>query len=286
MQILVVTGLSGSGKSCAVNVLEDIGFYCIDNMPPQLLTKFADICDQSSGEMSRVAIVMDIRGGVLFHGLVDNLDEIRKQGIDVKVLFLDASDDALVHRYKETRRKHPLDEDMHGNLAKAVQKERTALMPLREIADYYIDTTSMKSGQLKEYISSLFFENLSDFMVVTVESFGFKYSTPSEADIVFDVRCLPNPFYIKELKFHTGLEKCVSDYVMSFEQSQELLKRLTDLVDYLLPLYVKEGKSQLTIAFGCTGGKHRSVTFAERMFEHLSESSVRTRIYHRDIGKE
>lgn len=286
MQFLIVTGLSGSGKSCAINVLEDIGYYCIDNMPPQLLRKFAEICENTVGKIDRVAVVMDIRGGELFFGLQQCIDEMREQGINVKILFLDASDDVLVHRYKETRRKHPLDESMHGGLLQAVIKERETLMPVRETADFYIDTSNISSTQLKEQVNSIFLENVSDFMMVTVASFGFKYGTLSEADIILDVRCLPNPFYIKELKLHTGLEECVSDYVMSFDEAQQLLEKLTDMIDFLLPLYIKEGKSQLVVAFGCTGGKHRSVTFAEKLYSHLKENKVRARIFHRDIGKE
>ena len=286
MQFLIVTGLSGSGKSCAMNVLEDIGYYCIDNMPPQLLKKFAEICESSVGKIDRVAVVMDIRGGELFFGLQESIDEMRSQGINVKILFLDATDDVLVHRYKETRRKHPLDGIMRGGLLQAVKKERETLMPVRETADYYIDTTNLSSTQLKEQVNSIFLDNVSDFMMVTVASFGFKYGTLGEADIIFDVRCLPNPFYIKELKLHTGLEECVSSYVMSFEDARVLLAKLTDMIDFLLPLYIKEGKSQLVVAFGCTGGKHRSVTFAEALYSHLKESNVRARIFHRDIGKE
>ncbi|HNX64673.1 MAG TPA: RNase adapter RapZ [Oscillospiraceae bacterium] len=286
MQFVIVTGLSGSGKSGAINVLEDIGFYCIDNMPPQLINKFAEICTQSDGKIERVAIVTDIRGGELFFKLAESIETLKEQGLDVKILFLDAGDDVIVKRYKETRRKHPLDESVHGSIHRAILAEREILRSVREVADYYIDTSFLSVSQLKEQINSIFLENINDFMIVKVMSFGFKYGAPNEADLVFDVRCLPNPFYIKELKEHTGKESCVNDYVMQFEQSQTLLNKLKDLIDFLIPLYVHEGKSQLVIAFGCTGGKHRSVTFAEQLFSYLKDKNVKARISHRDITKD
>lgn len=283
MKFLIVTGLSGSGKSGAVNALEDIGYYCIDNIPPQLIPKFADICLQSNGQMEKVAIVTDIRGGDMFYQLDGGLEYLRHSGPDVKILFLDASDDVLLKRYKETRRRHPLDEQCHGSLLSAITKERTVLSGIREAADYYIDTSDMSMAQLRDTVTDLFMDNPDDRMAVKVMSFGFKYGMCREADLVLDVRCLPNPYYIPELKKHTGLESCVRDYVMSFEQSRELEKKLRDLVDFLLPLYRQEGKTSLVIAFGCTGGKHRSVTFAENMHTYLEENGVRTRVMHRDI---
>lgn len=283
MKFLIVTGLSGSGKSGAVNALEDIGYYCIDNIPPQLIPKFADICMQSNGQMDKVAIVTDIRGGDMFYQLDGGLEYLRHSGPDVKILFLDASDDVLLKRYKETRRRHPLDEQCHGSLLSAITKERSVLSGIREAADYYIDTSDMTMAQLRDTVTDLFMDNPDDRMAVKVMSFGFKYGMCREADIVLDVRCLPNPYYIPELKKHTGLESCVRDYVMSFEQSKELEKKLRDLIDFLLPLYRHEGKTSLVIAFGCTGGKHRSVTFAENMHTYLEEKGVRTRVTHRDI---
>lgn len=283
MKFLIVTGLSGSGKSGAVNALEDIGYYCIDNIPPQLIPKFADICMQSNGQMDKVAIVTDIRGGDMFYQLDGGLEYLRHSGPDVKILFLDASDDVLIKRYKETRRRHPLDEQCHGSLLSAITKERSVLSGIREAADYYIDTSDMSMAQLRDTVTDLFMDNPDDRMAVKVMSFGFKYGMCREADIVLDVRCLPNPYYIPELKKHTGLESCVRNYVMSFEQSKELEKKLRDLIDFLLPLYRHEGKTSLVIAFGCTGGKHRSVTFAENMHTYLEEKGVRTRVTHRDI---
>ncbi|MGN0665977.1 MAG: RNase adapter RapZ [Huintestinicola sp.] len=283
MKFLIVTGLSGAGKSGAVNVLEDIGYYCIDNIPPQLIPKFADICIQSKGSMSKVAIVADIRGGAVYNELDSSIEYLKQRVSDVSVLFLDASDDVLIRRYKETRRRHPLDESAHGSIQNAIVMERKMMEHIRDSADYYIDTSDMKAQQLREIVAELFLDNPGDVMSVTIMSFGFKYGAAREADLVFDVRCLPNPFYIPELKKHTGMESCVRDYVMSFEQSKELDKKLKELIDFLIPLYRHEGKTQLVIAFGCTGGKHRSVTFAENMYNYLNEKDIRVRLSHRDI---
>lgn len=286
MKFLIVTGLSGAGKSGAVNVLEDMGFYCIDNIPPQLIPKFADLCEHSNGQMKRVAIVTDIRGGDLFLDFDSSFDYLKNQSnLDVSVLFLDASDETLISRYKETRRKHPLDEQAHGSLEAAISMERKVLETVRDKADYYLDTTDFSMAQLRESVTSLFLENPGDNMIVKVMSFGFKYGSLREADIVLDVRCLPNPYYIPELKYHTGQEACVRDYVMQYDQSAELERKLRDLFDFLIPLYIHEGKTQLVIGFGCTGGKHRSVTFAERTYEYLTEKGYKTRLCHRDINK-
>lgn len=285
MNFLIVTGLSGSGKSGAINVLEDIGYYCIDNIPPQLIPKFAEICLKSEKIIHNVAIVTDIRGGELFLELDKGLGYFKDNAIEYKILFLDSTDEVLIKRYKETRRRHPLDEVSHGSIQRAIAMEREMLMSVREKADYYIDTSELSMAQLKETVYGLFLDNPADSMVVKVMSFGFKFGCSREADLVFDVRCLPNPFYIPELKEHTGLESCVSDYVMQFKQSKELLKKLEDLIDFFVPLYHHEGKSQLVIAFGCTGGKHRSVTFAESIYKHLEENGVKCRISHRDISK-
>lgn len=285
MDFIIVTGLSGSGKSSVINVLEDIGFYCVDNMPPELIPKFTDICARSDGKIDKIAIVTDIRGGDLFLKLNDIITNMQEQGMKIKILFLDAQDEVLIQRYKETRRKHPLDESVHGSLHRAIKIEREMLLSVKEMADFYIDTSSLSSAQLKERVNEIFLDNASDFMQITLMSFGFKYGANSEADLVFDVRCLPNPFYIAELKEHTGLESCVSDYVMQFEQSKKLLNKLEDLIEFLIPLYIQEGKSQLVIALGCTGGKHRSVTFAEKLAKFLTDKNIKTRTLHRDIKK-
>ena len=285
MQLVIVTGMSGSGKSTAVNVLEDIGYYCIDNMPPELMVKFAEICGQSSNKIDKVAFVADIRGGDLFLKLQDAVKDMKAMGVSIKILFLDSSDDAIVRRYKETRRKHPLDEISYGNIRKAIETEREFLLNVKGQADYYVDTTNSSVAEFKERMYSIFLDSNEDHMKIDVRSFGFKFGSMTDVDLMFDVRCLPNPFYIPELKYKTGLNEEVSGYVMSFDEAKTLLAKLTDLIDYLIPLYEKEGKSQLVIAFGCTGGKHRSVTFAEAAAKHLTEQGHKIRITHRDIEK-
>lgn len=285
MQFVVVTGLSGAGKSYAMNVLEDIGFYCIDNMPPKLITKFGEICVDAEEKYSKVAIAVDIRAGEMFDEIAESCKELSKMDINVKILYLEASNEVIIKRYKETRRKHPLDLQFNSCLSKAVAFEREQLNELREMCDYYIDTSYLSNSQLKEQIVNLFLANKSDSIVVKVMSFGFKYGATTEADLIFDVRCLPNPYYIPELKEHTGREDCIQNYVMSFEQSKELLKKICDLVDFLIPLYIQEGKSNLIIGFGCTGGKHRSATFTELLAKHLTENGLTVIKTHRDIEK-
>lgn len=284
MQFIIVTGMSGSGKSSAVNVLEDIGYYCIDNMPPELISKFADICAQSEGKIDKVAFVVDVRGGDLFLKLQDTVSLLKSEHINLKILFLDSSDDVIVRRYKETRRKHPLDEVSYGNIRKAIETEREVLVPIKAASDYYIDTSNTSTSQFRERMYSIFLEN-NDYMHIDIRSFGFKFGPLAEGDLIFDVRCLPNPFYIPELKEKTGLDSEVSSYVMKFDEAKELCRKLTDLLDFLIPLYEKEGKSQLVVAFGCTGGKHRSVTFAEAIAKHLKGKNYKVRIAHRDIEK-
>ena len=285
MTFLIVTGLSGSGKSSCVRVLEDIGFFCIDNMPPQLIPNFAEMCAKNR-EIERVAIVTDIRGGAMFLKLSENLSQLRAiNGVEVKILYLEASKEVLINRYNETRRKHPLEEAAGGDLSKAIDAEMTLLTDIRACADYIIDSSLLTSRQLQEQVSGLFLENPSDRMLVSCMSFGFMYGVPGEADLVFDVRCLPNPFYVPELKRLTGLDEAVRDFVMKHPQSVEFEKKIFDMADFLLPLYVSEGKSRLVIAFGCTGGKHRSVTFAKRTAEHLESAGFLVREVHRDIDK-
>ena len=287
MQFIIVTGMSGSGKSSAMNVLEDIGFYCIDNIPPQLMTKFADICTHSEGKLERVAVAVDIRSGDLFSEIVERWRMLREMNdLDVKILYLEANDEVIIKRYKETRRKHPLDDKFSGCLHKGIAFEREQLSTLREAADYYVDSSYLSASQLKKEIKSLFLEKSSDSMIIKTMSFGFKYGVSTEADLVFDVRCLPNPYYIKDLRPKTGCDSSVREYVMSFEQSQKLLEKIKDLLDFLIPLYIQEGKSQLVIAFGCTGGKHRSITFTELVTDYLSSQGLRVQKNHRDIQKD
>lgn len=285
MDFLIVTGLSGAGKSRAVDALEDIGFYCVDNVPPQLISKVAEICLAGTSKIRRVAVVTDLRGGDMFYGLFEELDQMRDKGLTYKLLFLDASDAELIRRYKETRRRHPLAEVVSGGIAEAIRSERVLLRPARERADYVIDTTHLSANELKQRMNNIFLDSIQNSMLINVMSFGFKYGSPSEADLVFDVRCLPNPFYVDELKNKTGLDAEVREYVMDSDNSRELLEKLRDLVGFLVPLYQKEGKSQLIIGVGCTGGKHRSVTFAEALYQFLAEQGYNVRVVHRDISK-
>ena len=284
MKFVIVTGVSGSGKSTVVNVLEDMGYYCIDNMPPELILKFADITTGTNA-IEKVAFVTDIRGGNFFSHLYDTIKQLQNEHMNLKVLFLDASDEVIIRRYKETRRKHPLDVQMKGNISRAIQVERDMLANVKGISDYFIDSSFLSANQLREKVKNMFLAADDEFMQIDITSFGFKYGPMREADLVFDVRCLPNPYYVDELRPKTGLCTEVSDYVMKFEQSVQLKNKLEDLMDFLIPLYKKEGKSQLIIAFGCTGGKHRSVTFAENMMKYLSEKYHKVRISHRDINK-
>ncbi len=285
MEFIIITGLSGAGKSVAMKNMEDIGYYCVDNIPPMLVSIFYDLCEKSADEhMKKIAVVTDVRAGETFDDLFASLDKLKASQKKYKILFLDARDDVLLRRFKETRRKHPLS-DNSASMEGAVLLERELLMPVKSRADYVIDTSLLSTTQLKERITALFLGNISLGLTVNCMSFGFKYGLPAEADLVFDVRCLPNPFYIPELKPHTGLDACVFDYVMQFEQSKGLAERMIELVDYSLPLYMKEGKSQLVIAVGCTGGKHRSVSLTRVLYNHLLETGQRTIVHHRDINK-
>lgn len=282
MELVIVTGMSGAGKSRAVEALEDIGFYCVDNMPPKLIPTFIQLCIDSQRE--RVALVADIRLGSEFTELFDILNDIKD--LKYKILFIDADNEVIMRRYQETRRKHPLaDEFNSSSILSAIEKERETLLEARQKADFIVDTSEIMSSQFKEKIVNLFLKNVASSLKIYSNSFGFKYGIPKEADLVFDVRCLPNPFYIPELKNYTGIEEPVRSFVMKFQQARTLEKKLYELVDFLIPLYMTEGKSQLTIAFGCTGGKHRSVVFAELMNKHLLEKGADVSVFHRDITR-
>lgn len=286
MQLVMITGMSGSGKSMVMQVMEDIGYYCIDNLPPQLISTFVDICEHTEGGLSKVAIAVDLRSGDMFTEIHSCWSKLKqKPRLDIKVIFTEASDEVLLKRYKETRRKHPLEEKC-GSMQEAIAYEREQLQQLRPIADYFFETSHLSAAQLKQEIKTLFLEKKTDSILVKVMSFGYKYGVSTESDLVLDVRCLPNPFYIPELKSHTGCEECVRDYVMQFPQSMELFAKFLELLEFLLPLYISEGKSQLVIAFGCTGGKHRSITFAELMGDALREKGYRVHKMHRDIAKD
>ena len=285
MDFIIVTGLSGAGKTRAINALEDIGFFCADNIPPKLIETFYGMSQQAQGKLSRVAVVTDIRGGDMFSSPLETLDRMKADHKDYKILFLDASDYVLINRFKETRRKHPLADGCRGSLEEAVKLERGVLRPVKERADYMIDTSNLSTAQLKERISSLFLGDASDALKIHCISFGFKFGMPAEADLVFDVRCLPNPFYIESLKHLTGLDKPVRDYVTQSDETKGFVKRMFALIDYAIPLYCNEGKSQLVIAVGCTGGHHRSVTVAQALYDHLLEQGLRVSVSHRDIAK-
>lgn len=284
MELLIVTGMSGAGKTLAVRALEDIGFYCVDNMPPMLMGKFAELCDRSARPLHRVALVTDVRSGAMFDTLSEALQTLKSQGQDYRVLYLDCADEALCRRYKETRRRHPLAQDTEP-VEQALRRERQLLQPLFDRADYRLDTTRLTTAQLKQQITALFLEETEGAMTVQCISFGFKYGFPAEADVMLDVRCFPNPFYEPSLKPLTGLDEPVREFVLAAEDTKEFLRRLYGMLDHLLPLYVKEGKSQLVIAIGCTGGKHRSVAITEALAPHIREQNHRVTVNHRDIDK-
>lgn len=284
MKFVIITGLSGAGKSQVIKVLEDLGFYCVDNMPPALIPKFAEIFYRSQEPIAKAAIVCDMRGGDMFQDFNRSLLELGEMGYEYEVLFLEASDEVLIKRYKETRRTHPL---AHGErIIEGIRRERKMLKDARSMATHVIDTSMLSNSQLKEHIRNIYSSDEEyDGLLIHVMSFGFKYGLPLDADLVFDVRFLPNPFYIPELKEHTGLETCVRDYVMQFQQSQTFLDMLNNMIDFLIPYYIQEGKTQLVIAVGCTGGHHRSVTIAEGVYQFLKQQGHQAMMTHRDIQK-
>lgn len=284
MELIVITGLSGAGKSKTVETLEDMSFYCVDNIPPELIHPFVDICRRTN--INRVALVVDIRGGVLFDSLVEQLKKIDETGINYKILFLDADDDIIISRYKETRRKHPLISEQCNTISEAISLEREKLSFLKVMANFVVNTGDLSPLQLKEKINNLFLSEMKNSMIINFVSFGFKNGVPHDTDLVFDVRCLPNPFYIQDLKYKTGLDKCVQDYVMGWEESKIFKQKLFDMLDFLIPLYKDEGKGQLVVSIGCTGGKHRSVTFVEFLSKHFINKNYKIFVTHRDIEKQ
>ena len=285
MRFVIVTGMSGAGKTSVLKFLEDINFFCVDNLPPALLPKFAELCYEQEGEIERVAMGIDIRGGKLFNDLFEVLSSLQEKGYEYEILFLDASDEVLIKRYKETRRSHPLSKN--GSIHEGIQKEREMLRDVKAKATYIIDTSQVLTRQLKEQINGIFVENKNhENLVITIQSFGFKYGIPTDSDLVFDVRFLPNPFYIQELKELTGNDEPVSSYVMQFEESQTFLQKLVDMVEFLIPLYIKEGKNNLVISIGCTGGKHRSVTLANALYAALGQDKHTMLLQHHDIEKD
>lgn len=286
MQLVIVTGMSGAGKSRVIDTLEDIGFFCVDNMTPKLIPTFVQLLKDSAEVREKVAIVADIRLGDSFSHLFNAIEELKTMSCEYKILFIDADNDVILRRYQETRRKHPLLKfNESQNLQDIIVKEREMLSKARDLADYIIDTSLISPAQLRERVSKLFLEDVSSTIKVNVLSFGFKYGAPKDSDLVFDVRCLPNPFYVPELKHQTGLDAPVRDYVMSFKEAQDLEPKLLDLINYLVPLYRTEGKSQLTISIGCTGGKHRSVVFAEIVYNSIKDKGFNVSVLHRDMNR-
>lgn len=283
MRFVIVTGMSGGGKRTALKMLEDMGFYCVDNLPVALIEKFVELIVTPNSEITKVALGLDVRAGQSFEEVEHILGNLRKNGYSFDMLFMEATDSVLLKRYKESRRMHPLSPE--GRVEEGISKERKILGPIREISDYVIDTSKLLTRELKEELDRIFLKNEEyNSLMITVMSFGFKYGIPADADLVFDVRFLPNPFYIDELKHKTGEDKEVQDYVMSFPEAKEFSEKLTDMVRFLIPNYVKEGKYQLVIAVGCTGGKHRSVTLANELYRRLKDhGEYGLTISHRDI---
>ena len=282
MRFLIITGMSGAGKTQFMHFLEDIGYYCIDNMPPIFISTFAKAC-YADEHLQNVAIVTDIRSGDMFDNIDTELDILRTEDFPFEMLFLEASDSMLVKRYKESRRSHPLSSD--GSISAGIEKEREKLSGLRQRADHIIDTSNLLTRQLKKLVTDLYGEGEENYFSVEVSSFGFKYGTPNDADLVFDVRFLPNPFYIENLKNHTGLEAAVRDYVMDFPQTLKFLDKLYDMIAMLIPYYIDEGKTRLVIAIGCTGGHHRSVTIAEALGKMLAQNGTKVTVTHKDIER-
>lgn len=285
LQFVIITGLSGAGKSNAMRVFEDLGFFCVDNLPPQLLPKFAELCLQSEGRVHRPALAIDVRGGEFFDDFFTALAHLEEMGFDYEILFLDAADDVLVRRYEETRRKHPLAQA--GGVLEGIKAERERLQAVKERADRIIDTSTLSVRELRnEIVESIVRGGQAETLAVSVISFGYKYGIPLDADLVFDVRFLPNPHYDENLRPLSGHSQEIRHFVLDSSQTREFMDHLTRLMDYLLPRYVEEGKSHLSVALGCTGGKHRSVVLADELSAHLHQQGYRVGVRHRDIGKE
>jgi len=284
LELIVITGLSGAGRTQAMQSLEDQGFFCVDNLPPTFLVKFAELCAQSQGKVSKAAIVCDLRGGAFFSSLSEALSNLEKEGFHLEILFLDASDETLIRRYKESRRRHPL--SPQGRVLDGIQAERQQLEELRIRADNIIDTSELSAQQLRRQVAELFCKPQGlDQMAVSLISFGFKYGMPMDSDLVMDVRFLPNPYYVETLRPLTGEHSLVQEYVFDNPMAQEFMGKYLSLLEYILPQYVKEGKTHLVIGIGCTGGQHRSVAIAERVGQFLREHHYALTIKHRDAAK-
>lgn len=286
MRFTIVTGMSGAGKTTTLKMLEDIGYFCIDNLPLPLVTKLSELLCESNREIAKIALGIDIRSGQMLSEIDHILEQLSNMGIAYEILFLDSSDDVLIKRYKETRRSHPLAGD--ERVDKAITQERKQLASMKNRADYILDTSQMLTRELNVEIRKIFVENQTFHnLYVTILSFGFKYGIPNDADLVFDVRFLPNPYYIEALRKKTGNDTEVRDFVMGNQVSQDFLSKLEDMIRFLIPNYVTEGKHQLVIAIGCTGGKHRSITLANELYESLqTETGIGIKIEHRDIERD
>jgi RNase adapter protein RapZ len=285
MKFLIVTGLSGAGKSLSIKYLEDLGYFCVDNLPPALIVKFAELWSQSKSTTENIALVIDIRGGKFFDQLQASLEELKNAGFDNEILFLEASDEILIKRFKASRRQHPLSVD--GRIIRGIKAERRKLEHIKSKANFIIDTTNMMPSELKDEMKHLFVEGgKSEGLHISVVSFGFKYGIPLDADMVFDVRFLPNPYYVESLKKYSGMDEGVRSYVMQWPEAVEFMNKLVEMVEFLIPNFIKEGKSQLVIAIGCTGGRHRSVTMVNLLSQKLKENSHRVIIEHRDIEED
>ncbi|GFI29265.1 MAG: RNase adapter RapZ [Lachnospiraceae bacterium] len=286
MKFVILTGMSGAGKSTALKIMEDIGYFCVDNLPIALIEKFAELVNVSGGELQKAAVGVDIRSGQALDELQDVLDKLNQTEIDFDILYLDSADEVLVKRYKETRRTHPL--AAGERVDRGIQKERRRLEFLRKQADYIVDTSNMLTRELKAELEKIFVQN-QDYknLFVTIVSFGFKYGIPTDSDLVFDVRFLPNPYYVEGLRAKTGNDKEIQDYVMQYPEAGQFLDKLEEMVKFLIPHYITEGKTALVISIGCTGGKHRSVTLANGLFERLKhQKEFGIKIDHRDIQKD
>lgn len=282
MRFVIITGMSGAGKTQVMHFLEDIGYYCIDNMPPIFITTFAKAC-YSDKNLQNVAIVTDIRSGSMFDDIEKELDILRQGDFPFEILYLEANDSVIIKRYKETRRSHPMSSD--GRITDGIEKEREKLKGLRQQANHIIDTSNLLTRQLKKIVTDIYGDGEKSYFLVECRSFGFKHGVPTDADLVFDARFLPNPFYIENLKHHTGLEAPVRDYVMEFPQSLKFLDMLYEMISTLIPYYMEEGKTQLVICIGCTGGHHRSVAITEALAKRLSQGGNKVSVTHRDIER-
>jgi UPF0042 nucleotide-binding protein len=285
MRFVIVTGMSGAGKSTALKTLEDMGYFCVDNLPVQLISRFAEIAYGEDTDINDVAIGVDIRSGVYLEQLSECLHQLKESKYNYEILFLDSNDDVLIKRYKETRRNHPL--ARNGRVEDGIKQERAKIAFLRKEAEYIIDTTSLLTRELKAELDKIFIENAEyNNFIVSIVSFGFKYGIPKDADLVFDVRFLPNPYYDLELRPLTGNDEAIQNFVMKYDEAEKFLDKIADLLEFLIPNYINEGKNGLVVGIGCTGGKHRSVTLANELYKELQSLPYSSRIEHRDIEKD